>query len=396
VALKVLHVIPAIAPRYGGPSAVVLGTCAALRAAGVEALVATTDADGPGRLDVVTGHETIYDGVPAIFFPRNFSEAFKWSFPLGAWLSAHASDFDLVDIHAIFSHSSIEAGRVCRRAAVPYVVRPHGALNPWGLTRKRLQKQALFQLGVNQLLSGARSVLYTSAREQELAERAYRWLPEGTVVPPGVSDALFQPLPVAAAPNGPYVLALSRLAVSKRLDTLIKAFHHLASDERFDRWTLVIAGDGDRSVVASLKDLAAQGPASARIRFAGWVEGNQKRALLAGASLLAAPSHQESFGLSLVEAMAHGVPVVTSGDVDLAGEIERAHAGWVVAGECDLLAATLQDALSNHDELMKRGAAAIEFARQFRWSVTCQRLQARYQNIARSGAAPTAQRATAS
>jgi glycosyltransferase involved in cell wall biosynthesis len=133
---RVLHVIPAIAPRYGGPSAATFGLCRALRGRGVDTLVATTDADGPGRLDVPLERAGEYHGVPVIFFRRRFSEAFKWTWRLGAWLDAHVTDFDVVHVHAVFSHSSLVAGRACRGAGIPYIVRPLGTLDPWSVSRR--------------------------------------------------------------------------------------------------------------------------------------------------------------------------------------------------------------------------------------------------------------------
>ncbi|MGQ0737265.1 MAG: glycosyltransferase [Acidobacteriota bacterium] len=379
MSLSVLHVIPAVSSRYGGPSTVALRTAAALRDLNARVLVATTDADGKDRLDVETSRETMFEGVPVMFFRREASEAFKWSPGLGRWLDAHVAEFDLVDVHAIFSHSSVAAGRACRRAGVPHVVRPHGALNPWGLGRRRWLKQVLFHVSARSLLAGAAAMQYTTAQERDLAERAFPWLPEGAVVPPGVEDACFED----SAPGSggePYILVLSRLAESKRLDALIDAFHRIAG-RLPEPWRLIIAGVGDEDVVTRLRTLAANGPARAMIRFAGWVTGDAKRALLAGAGLLAAPSHQENFGLALVEAMAHGVPVLTSRAVDLAKDIEQHHAGWVVEEPLDALADTLAAVLASAEDRAARGAAARTFARQFRWSETGRRQIALYERM---------------
>ena len=113
--MRVLHVIPAVAPRYGGPSEAVLGFCRALRAAGVQAEIATTNADGPGVLPVPLRERVRHADVPTTFFPR-YGEAFKFSPGLSRWLRRHINDFDVVHVHAIYSHSSIAAGSVCRRA----------------------------------------------------------------------------------------------------------------------------------------------------------------------------------------------------------------------------------------------------------------------------------------
>ena len=88
--LSILHVIPYVAPRYGGPSRAILALAAALRAAGARVLVATTDADGRGRWPVEIGRVVERDGVPLIHFRRRWSEAFKCSPGLARWLPARS------------------------------------------------------------------------------------------------------------------------------------------------------------------------------------------------------------------------------------------------------------------------------------------------------------------
>jgi len=199
---KVLHVIPALAPRYGGPSTAIVGFCRALENAGVQAIVATTDADGRGHLAVPVGEPTLYAGVTVIFFRRRLGEAFKWSSGMSAWLRSHVSAFDLVEVHAVFSHASLAAGRACRLASVPYVVRPLGTLDPWSLARKRMRKQWLMRFGAHDLLTGAAAIHYTSQDEMRLAEEedAEREQCAGHL---GVDQQTRRPGIVRAAEHGP-------------------------------------------------------------------------------------------------------------------------------------------------------------------------------------------------
>jgi glycosyltransferase involved in cell wall biosynthesis len=378
---KVLHVIPALAPRYGGPSTAAVGMCRALIQAGVPALIATTDADGQGRLAVPTGQIESYAGVPVIFFPRVASESFKWSGPLEAWLKDHVRDFDLVHAHAVFSHSSLAAGRACQASGVPYVVRPLGTLDPWSLSRHRLRKRLLFRLGVRRLLAGAAALHYTSDEERRLAEAGLPWLPRGVVVPLGVEDELFGGDAGDRSGGAPILLVLSRLDAKKGIDLLIAAFHALAEHESCRAWTLVIAGDGDAAYVSSLRTLADGGAARDRIVFRGWVEGNDRHALFQQASLFALPSHQENFGIALVEAMANRVPAVVSPGVNLAADVEASGAGWVVTRDAAALREVLRVAMADRAELRRRGERARALAERFRWSAVGSRLETLYQQI---------------
>jgi glycosyltransferase involved in cell wall biosynthesis len=362
--MRVLHVIPAIATRYGGPGVVAIETVKALRAAGVDAMIATTDADGDSRLPVPTGHVIEWEGVPTVVMPLGGGERFKWSGALASWLSDHVSDFDVVDIHAVFSHSSVSAARACRRAGVPYVVRPHGALDPWSLTRKSWRKRLLLWWGVRQLLTCASFVQYTTADERAGAEQALPWLPAGHVVRLGVDDALFvEPTRDTARP---YVLTMSRLEAKKSLELLIDAFHEVAIGP-FGHWRLVVAGDGEAGYVTALQRRAAAGQAADRIEFPGWVRGDDKRAMLSSASLFASPSTQENFGLSLAEAMATGVPVLVTPGVNLSGSVASAGAGWVVDRDGAAIAGALADILGDEAGRLARGQAARQLADRFRW-----------------------------
>lgn len=375
--MRILHVIPAVAARYGGPSTVALETCRHLRDRGHDVLIATTDADGPGRLAVTIGVRTEYEGVPAIVFSRTSSEAFKWSPALAAWVDRQVTAFDVVDVHAIFSHSSLATGRACRDAGVPYVVRPHGSLDPWSLRQRALEKRLLFWLGARRLLTGAAGVQYTTEEERRLAESSLPWLANGVVVPLGV-DA-----PAAAdAPRddreAPYVLALSRLDRKKQMEGVIAAFHQVAVASQLARWRLIIAGTGDAAYVRDLHRLAAAGPASSRIQFPGWVSGAAKDALIAQASLFVSPSAQENFGLSVVEAMAAGVPVLVSTGVNLGPDIARAGAGWVVDPDPRSLSHVLESILSDRSTRAARGRAARQLAARFGWERSIDALESLY------------------
>jgi glycosyltransferase involved in cell wall biosynthesis len=379
---NVLHVIPAIAARYGGPSAATLGLCRALELAGVRTLVATSDADGPGRLEGPQGVVRPFEGVRAVVFPRAWSEAYKWSPRLAEWLVSHVSEFDLVHVHAVFSHSSLAAGRACRRAGVPYIVRPLGTLDPWSVRQKHARKVALLRMGGTQMLRHAAAMHYTSAEEQRLAETVVAQLPQGRVVPLGVDDDIFRAASRRAVDDRTsYVLSMSRLDPKKGLEQLIAAFHQLAAIPPLNTWRLVIAGDGDPAFVAQLKAAAKSGLASARIEFAGWVGGEEKLRLLAGAGRFALPSHQENFGISVVEAMAVGVPVVVTPGVNLSEDIVRAGAGWVTTRDQQALADTLAGALADVRQRAERGRQARIFAERFRWPAVAASLIRFYDDV---------------
>jgi glycosyltransferase involved in cell wall biosynthesis len=364
--------------------------CRALGARGIDAVIATTGADGPSELDVQYGNVIDFNGTRAILFRRRWSESFKWSPELSRWLRQHTREFQLVHIHAVFSHAALAAGAACRAHGVPYVVRPLGTLDPWSLGRHRIRKQLLMALSARRLLRGAAAMHYTSPDEQALAEGRLPWLPPGAVVSLGIDDDCFVPEEEVERPRDRTVLSIGRLHPKKRVESVINAFHAMAASTGLHGWRVVIAGDGDPAYVSNLQLAAASGPAASSIDFAGWVSGESRLDLLRRAQLVVAPSHQENFGLAVVEAMAAGVPAVVTPGVNLARDIDGARAGWVSGDESGALLELLRSVLLDPDELRLRGRQARSFALRYRWTRVASELTALYERVLRQSSLPDA------
>ena len=381
--IRVLHVIPSVAERSGGPATAIVPMCRALQQEGIEVLLVTTDA-GISEDRMGNGQVCDYKGVPAMIFPSQLGESFKYSRPLASWLSENVRDFGLAHIHAVFNHSSIAAAHVCHRNGVPYIVRPLGTLDPWSMTQKSLRKNLFWQIAGKGMLRRAAAVHYTTETERRATEKLFG-LNHGKVIALGIEttsattlsrDGLAHYFPSFA--SDPYVLVLSRLHPKKGLDVLIDAFLALVQEPKFAHWRLVLAGDGPSDHVNDLKRRAA---VSDRVIFTGWLDGEKKDAVLSCASLLALPSHQENFGLCVMEAFSHSVPVLLSPHVNLAEEIVLANAGWIATVDKHALQTRLIEALGDEEELARRGGAGKQLSQKYSWESAAKRLTDLYKDI---------------
>lgn len=386
--MKVLHVIPSISERSGGPGQAIVPMCHALREQGIEVVIASTDAGLDDVSETNYGRVTNHKGLPVILFPKQFGASFKYSRPFTLWLKANVAHFDLVHIHAVFNHSSIAAARACQRIGVPYIVRPLGTLGPWGMKQKSVRKSVFWHSGIKKMLTNAAAIHYTSNGEQQAVEESLG-LNHGVVVPLGVNVRgkydhevpTNLPKPFSFFPKCPYVLVLSRLLPTKGLDVLLDAFLSLVKRHEFQMWRLVLAGEGPAEYVDSLNRRVAERNLSELVVFTGWLDGDEKEAALKNASLLALPSHHENFGLSVMESLACGVPVLISPQVNLAPEIQAARAGWIAAVDKNSLEAGLTDALSSQHERFQRGKNGQELARRYTWPTVAAKLAELYRDI---------------
>jgi glycosyltransferase involved in cell wall biosynthesis len=396
--MRVLHVIPSVAERSGGPATAIVPMCRALQQQGIEVLLITTNAGldddviksgGKPPFLTCSGPRSVeeeqvrkgglppllcdYKGIPTRFFPAQFGASFKYSRPLSSWLNSNIQDFGLVHIHAVFNHSSVAAAQACRKAGVPYVIRPLGTLDPWSMTQKSLRKRIFWRISGKGMLQYAAAVHYTTEAEKLATERLLG-LNHGKVIALGIEpksstscskENLETHFPALAAE--PYLLVMSRLHPKKGLDVLLDAFVSLTGQQRFAHWRLVIAGDGPADYVSRLKEKVASSSQRDRILFTGWLDGEKKDAVLSCASLLVLPSHQENFGMCVMESLSHAVPVLVSPHVNLAPEIVLANAGWITAVDKEALVTRLAEALSDKEELARRGRAGRELSQKYSW-----------------------------
>ena len=377
--------------------------CRALIARGHEVCIATT-LHGLSGLNGDGNGPQLYNGTSIRFFPVQWGDGFKYSRPLKTWLDENVRSFDVVHIHAIFNHSSIAAARACRKNLVPYVVRPLGTLDPWSLKQKSIRKSLFWNLAAKRMMADAATIHYTAQTEFDRVKDSLG-LTYGSVVPLGItsSDSVQGPqasspardqsglrlaaqragTPAVPALSGPYILFLSRLHPKKGLDVLIKAFVAVHKDQEFSEWRLVIAGDGDAAYVNSLKQLVSSNSADGIVSFIGWVTGDDKRDVLRKASLLVLPSSQENFGLCVLEALAEGVPVVVSSDVNLANDIADARAGWISATDVVSLQKTISQVMADEEQRLSRGLAGKVFSKNFSWENIAEELEKMYLAIRR-------------
>ena len=215
--MRVLHVIPSVSDRSGGPATAIVPMCRALGAQGIEVVLASTSY-GFERMNTDQVEE--FKGVPARFFPVQLGASFKYSRPFAMWLRAKVREFEVVHVHAVFNHASVAAAAACRDSGVPYIVRPLGTLDPWSMKQKPLRKRIFWELMGKPMLQRSAAVHYTALAEKEATE-SYLGLNHGRVIPLGVEVNGWKP---TEHPPNPYVLSLSRLHPKKGLEVLIDAF----------------------------------------------------------------------------------------------------------------------------------------------------------------------------
>jgi len=383
--MRVLHVIPSLAVADGGPRQVVLNVCERLAAAGVEAEIATT-----ALLDELQHLTAASEEVRVWMFSRSAARVWKYSGGLAKWLRTHAADYDLIHAHAAFTFSTWAARCAAERAGVPLVISPHGTLSPYSLQRKWLRKWAYWQLVERRNLRAASWLHATTPAEQEELQSL---LPGQRVecVALGVGQAAWHaPRQPGAfrrrygiSEHCPLLLFLARLDPGKGLaDVLLPALAGL------EQVQLAVVGDpagGQANYLTQVKAEIERLGLTTRVSLLGAIYGDERWAAYDDADVYVLPSYHENFGLSVVEAMARGVPCVVTPGVQCGVYVEQAEAGRVVAQDQAALRAAIAELLARPAaERYAMGCRGIQYVRQhMTWNQTAQKLVELYRSVRR-------------
>ncbi|WP_411826042.1 glycosyltransferase [Luteolibacter sp. AS25] len=351
----VLHVLASMDPTMGG-------VCQAVR----------TMIKGFEQVDVFGSEVVCLDSSEVAELEEDLFPIHKlgpkrgpWSYSpqLVPWLVENLSRFDVVIIHGLWLYHSyavrkalgkLKQGPSATTQIPRCFVMPHGMLDPYfqrdpSRRLKALRNWVYWKLIEHKVVNEASAVLFTCEEELRLAAEYFRpYKPkEGFVIGLGVDEPpAFNPLMGTAFSDRcpelgeqPYLLFLSRIHPKKGVDLLIRAYATLADagkqELEIDRLPdLVIAGPLDSDYASEMRVLAEEllpsSDLAPRIHFPGMLSGDAKWGAFYGSEAFVLPSHQENFGIAVVEALACGKPVMISNKVNIWREIEQSGGGIVM------------------------------------------------------------------
>jgi len=293
------------------------------------------------------------------------------------WLRANRARFDAVIIDGLWQYNVFGVWRALRGTGTPYFVFPHGMLDPWfkrTYPLKHLKKWLYWPWAEYRVLRDAQRVFFTCEEEKRLARESF-WLYRAreAVASLGIDrapgDAAAQSERFHAQFPGlrgkRLLLFMGRLHVKKGCDLVIEAFARVAGAD--PRLHLVMAGPDQTGWQPALEQRARALGLAKRLTWTGMLSGDLKWGALRAAEVFILPSHQENFGLAVVEALTCGVPVLLSDKVNIWREIAADEAGFVESDTPEGTAALVARwAALGADQLSAlRGRAVRCFERRF-------------------------------
>ncbi len=362
--IRMLRIIASMDPASGGPCQGIRNSIPALQELGVTTEVVCLD---PTDASFLGSDEFKITALGPGKTPYVYSAALK------PWLEQHLEGFDIAIIHGLWLYTSYGTYRTWKqlqRAGKPVprlYIMPHGMLDPYFQKAperrfKAMRNRVFWQLLEKQVINGVDGVLFTCEQELLLARTTFPgYHPKaelnvgyGIQEPPQQTalqqQAFLEHCPQAA--TKPYWLFLSRIHPKKGVELLLNAYRKIHGEHPYLP-ILVIAGPGMNSPYgAELRKLAKGLP----VYFPGMLQGDAKWGALYGADWFILPSHQENFGIAVVEALACNTPVAISKPVNIWREISDAKGGLVFDDDLEGVISGLDQLLLMEDRLKQEYA----------------------------------------
>jgi len=385
--MQILQVTASYYPavRYGGPTYTTHSLARALVRRGHDVQVYTTNVDGLGQ----NKHDEYIanlDGVIVHYFPSPLPRIY-WSYSMLKAFRDHIAEFDIVHAHGSFMYTSTAARRWATAARLPFVLSPRGML-VGDLIRSKNQfaKRIWIELFERQNVRAASIIHATSSLEAEEMQRLRLRGGRVVIIPNGIDRPEQEELRSIEArlmrmvgAFRPYILILGRINWKKGIDRLINAMVWVPQAK------LVVAGNDEENYLPHLRSIAKQQDVFERVRFMGPVYGLDKAALMSGAELFVLPSQSENFGVVVLEAMAHGRPVITTREVGIAKTVQKTGAGIICEGTPQELGRAIASLLDDPAARKRMGEMGrIVANRQFSWDVIAEAMETAYQSCIKS------------
>lgn len=344
--MKILTVVTSMNPRAGGVVQAVKSFSTIYADNDIKETIITTD---------VPNEDFVKANTNIIALGR-FENVWGYSPNLKQWLIDNIANYDIVILHGLWLYSNYAVWKALEKVKkngnikIPKLfAMPHGMLDPYFQKAKERRLKAIrnvlywFFIEKN-IINNCNKILFTCSEELRLAENTfYGYKPKKTTninfgidAPPVYEERqklAFQTI-CPQIIGKKYILYIGRIDSKKGVDLLIEAYGSIVEyllRNNLHVPELVIAGPGKESDYG--KQLALQVRInewmSDSVHFTGMLTGDSKWGAMYGCDAFILPSHQENFGIAIVEALACSKPVLISNKINIHSEIALANAGII-------------------------------------------------------------------
>jgi glycosyltransferase involved in cell wall biosynthesis len=285
--------------------------------------------------------------------------------------------------HGLWLHMNHVAAATAKRLGLKRVVSPRGMLEDWALSYRTFKKRLAWYVYQWNDLRSASAFCATSRLEADNI-RALGFEQPIAMIPNGIDLRAPKVAPSDTARQRT-ILFMSRLHPKKGILDLVAAWSKVVRP----RWRLIIAGPDENRYRAVVEAAVARERLSDSVSIAGPIADGERDSVLSKADVFVLPSYSENFGMVVGEALAAGLPVITTTATPWQ-VLQSAECGWWISPGAESMQAALEAAMTLPDDVRmamgQRGRALIEA--QFSWRAAAEKHVQLYRWLTGQAAAP--------
>lgn len=388
--MNILQITSSISRSSGGVGPVVKNLVASLRRASCKVTLCCLLEDGSfDQLPSNKGFEIVAELPSKFGFPGGSRKLTKR-------LRKIVPDTDILQCNCLWESCLWSAAGIAKKNGKPYIVTPHGMLDPWAINNSKWKKKIAGLLFVNKYLKNA-ACIHALCESEYQSIRAYGLKNPVTIIPngidlPEIKEDLAVPWQEQIPKDKKVMLFLGRIHPKKGLENLIKAWALLkqsAIRSQQSGWILVIAGWDQNRHENQLKQLVKQLDRQTDVLFLGPVFDDKKKACLQNAEAFILPSFSEGLPMSVLEAWSYNLPVIMTKFCNILEGFE-AKAAIEIQPEPDSIAEELAKFIElPESELKLLGQNGLELVKnKFSWSQIAAQMVEVYKWILSQGDKP--------
>ena len=334
--MKVIHFLSSIDKASGGVTAYIELLSRELKHK-VDLVIATGVSIEPIKIQ----------GVKVEFFDLSLKKIKSLSQSFNKFLIEEKPD--IVHVNGIWEPCCWLFQKEAQKIGIKVVLSPHGMLEPYILNRNPWKKKIAMFLYQDKAIKKADYIHATAISEcMNINELGYT--NNNIIIPNGVdtSEVLIKD---SFSKTKRSFLFLSRIHPKKGIEFLLEAVEQIKNED----FEVIIAGTGDEKYTKNLKEIAKSKKIENKVKFVGPVYGKAKWELYKKVDYFILPTYSENFGIVVAEALATGLPVITTKGTPWE-ELIKNNCGWWIDLSIENLKKTIRAALSlSTDELLKMG-----------------------------------------
>lgn len=301
--------------------------------------------------------------------------SFNYHPALLPWLKKNLVNYDAAILNGLWQYQGYALWRAAKRPGTPpFYIFPHGMLDPWFQKisvrpLKAVRNWMLWKIAQHRVVHDAAGLLFTCEEERRLASKPFSpyapkreavvglGLPKPPPYQPAMKTAFLEKCPGLGGKR--FLLFLSRIHPKKGVDLLIKAYSEVCKTPEYQMLpSLVIAGPGlETDYGKEMQKLSEEICPAHSVFWPGMLAGDSKWGALYNCDASILPSHQENFGIAVVETLACGRPVLISDQVNIWREIKEDGAALVQPNSVEGTTRLFRDWAGLTADLMSKMAA---------------------------------------